>query len=150
MKLQLILIFSFLQCAGFVEARTVLISKNINYLEEIEFQGVGSIVVQQGSHCSVQLEGEEEIVHDTKLKVQNGILQITRKESAFKHPSTSLVCTITVANDLSKIRLMGDALLQSEKLTLENLHIDVHNRSSGVISLIGKELLCQIYDKGSL
>ncbi len=150
MKLLPILLFPLFVASGFLEARTILISKNINYLEDIEYQGTGKVIIKQGAPTGVQIEGEEEIVRDMKIKAQSGVLKITRKESPFKPPSEPPTCTITVAKAVHKITLRGDAALQTDKLSLQDLQINAHDRTSGTISLTAHDLLCRIFDKASL
>jgi len=136
--------------ASFAEARTVLISKRINYLEEIHFQGAGKIVLKQGEHPDLQIEGDEAIIHDTKVEVERGELHITRKESAFKRASPTLVCTVTVADDLSRITLKGDAELVSEPIKFYDVEINVHDRVRAEIALTSHDMVGQIFDLAQL
>ncbi|MBI2743308.1 MAG: DUF2807 domain-containing protein [Chlamydiales bacterium] len=144
------LFLPFLVQLSAVEARTVLISKSVNYIEEIDFQGVGKLIIREGERAGLQIEGDEEIVHDTKIRVQAGALRITRRDTGFRQPSSSLVCTVTVTHDFRKLTLKGDALLETERLVLPNLQADLHDRSSGLLFLTGGNFSCRIYDAARL
>lgn len=143
-------LFAAFSSFSLLEARTVLISKSINYLDEVDFQGVGKLIIRQGEVPGLQIEGEEEIIHDTKIRVQSGALKISRKESGFRQGSSSLICTVTVRNDLNRIVLKGDVQLVSDSLTFADLQVDIHDRATGFLSLNGGNLLCRIYDKAQL
>lgn len=126
------------------------INKEVRYLEELRFKGPGKIIITQGDHSALEIEGDKEILFDTKIKLSGGLLEITRKGNLFQPPTEHFICKITVDNDFNKLILEGSAQLQTELLKLQDVHVSVHDTASAELLLQGDDLLCQVFDQGKL
>lgn len=126
------------------------INKEVRYLEELRFKGPGKVIITQGEHSALEIEGDKEILFDTKIKLARGVLEITRKGNLFQPPTEQFICKITVDNDFNKLILEGSAHLQTELLKLQDLHVSVHDTANAELLLQGDDLLSQVFDKGKL
>jgi hypothetical protein len=145
-------LFFLFYCGVFMalDLNAIEFTKKINYLEEIEFQGVGKMILKQGDRCEIKVQGDDAIAYDTQVTIHRGLLKVHRKESAFKKPSENLTCLVTIENDLNKVVLLGDAELKTEALVLQDVQIDVHDRAQAAVSITGDDFLGRVYDKGKL
>ena len=126
------------------------INKEVRYLEELRFKGPGKVIITQGDHSALEIEGDKEILFDTKIKLSKGLLEITRKGNLFQPPTENFTCKITVDNDFNKLVLEGGVQLQTELLKLQDLHVSVQDTATAELLLEGDDLLCQVFDKGKL
>ncbi len=124
--------------------------KDINYLEEIEFQGVGKMLISQGDRCRLVLKGSEEDRYDTQVSVHGGVLKIARRKSAFKRPAQDLLCIVTIGDDLNKIMLWDDVTLESDLLRLDSIEVHVHDRVQAKIGYEGDDFLARVHDRAKL
>lgn len=141
--------FLFLLVPIILQAKTVEITQAINYLEVIEFQGVGKMILQQGKRPGLKIIGDENSAYDTRVRASHGRLTISRHGSRFKPPS-ELTCIVTVDNDLNEVVLRDEVHLESGPLTLVDMQFDVHDKATCTVQLSADDFLGRVYDSGKL
>jgi hypothetical protein len=123
--------------------QTMVVRKEINYLDNIEFHGSGTIYLTQGDKNELVMEAPYEVLQEVKLDADIGHLAITRKSRVFKTPSANLVCRMTVKG-LYKIVLSGGCVLEGEMPNIQILRLCVDKNSSAILKIQGKRLISEM------
>jgi hypothetical protein len=96
---------------------------------KIDFKGAGEVFIEQGENCSMNIEGDQELVEKVKTEISDGMLIITFQtdENVWKGlkrigEESSLLYDIKVKS-LEALKLDGAGSIHSEPLTGTSLKI---------------------------
>ncbi len=150
MKTPLLLALASLLFGSLLHAELEVVRQPISFVEEIEYSGVGKLIVRQGNKSELTIRGEPGFIHDTRIRIAHGRVYVERKLNALHPPLQDIVCTVTVKEGLHKIILRGEVNLDSQDLKLDDLEIEMRDLTTANVLLIGSDFRGTVRDRAAL
>jgi hypothetical protein len=149
-KKALFLALATLLFGSYLQAEMEVVRQPISFVEEIEYNGVGKLIVRQGDKSELTIRGEPGFIHDTRIRTAHGRVYVERKLNALRPPLQDIVCIVTVKRELHKIILRGEVNLDSQDLKLDDLEIDMRDLTTANVLLTGADFRGTIRDRATL
>lgn len=104
-------------------------TRNVQGFDQVHFDGLGTVIVNQGDHESLEIEAEDNITPQIRTKVENRTLEIDFRTMTL-HATKPIIFRLTV-KDLKALDFAGSADLQVTNLNTNQLSLTFNGSGTG-------------------
>lgn len=108
-------------------------SRDVQGFTQVQFEGLGTVLISQGDHESLEIEAEDNITPQIRTKVEDQTLKIDFRTMTL-HPTEPIILRLTV-KDLKALDLSGSADVRVSNLNTNQLALTING--SGTVKLDG-------------
>jgi hypothetical protein len=148
----LILLGCLLTCLGYAEVGFSQKKISVVDVNEIFFQGTGSLTIQQGSENVLMVEGKSEDLERANIRIKDHKLHLQEKRELLHlfNPHVSTLKATVVLENLLKLSLEGNAHVTVEDFHTPRLEIFVQDKGHLEFEVETDALSIKIHDSGEV